>query len=232
MSLIVSVYVNEGIVMASDSRTTYVKKEGDLLRIGVHSNNSTKKTFLCPNQAGISTCGEASVLQKPITGYIEAFIREKITPDTPVNEMPQKIIEYFKTFDPIPQTNFIICGYERDQGKRIQRVYRVRLEGEAVKQIDTENQGATWDGETMTLVKLLKPVALRTGEKEFRELPHPEILWNFFTLQDAIDFARYAVKTTIDTMHFQNVVETVGGDVDVLVLKPDESFWINRKELQ
>jgi hypothetical protein len=50
------------------------------------------------------------------------------------------------------------------------------------------------------------------------------------TIQDAIDFAIYAVRTTIDTMRFQARPKNVGGPVDVLLISPDEPpRWIQRK---
>ena len=58
------------------------------------------------------------------------------------------------------------------------------------------------------------------------------ISFEYFTLQDAVDFARYAVETTIQTMHFKNVVETVGGEVDILVITPDETRWLQKAELK
>lgn len=62
-------------------------------------------------------------------------------------------------------------------------------------------------------------------------LPFEEILWSYFTLQDAVDFAKYAVETTIQTMRFKNVVETVGGSVDILVITPDETNWLQKEQL-
>ena len=84
MSFLIAVHVNEGIVLASDRRTTYTNTKeigGKVVqRIGIHTTNSTDKTFVCPNGAGISTCGDASLLGKPITGYIQEVIRTKIHP--------------------------------------------------------------------------------------------------------------------------------------------------------
>ena len=51
-------------------------------------------------------------------------------------------------------------------------------------------------------------------------------------MKDAVDFARYAVETTINTMRFKNVVETVGGNVDILVITPDETKWLQKTELK
>lgn len=72
---------------------------------------------------------------------------------------------------------------------------------------DTSAQGALWDGETSTLTRLVQDVWLRLDNGSCDPIPSEDILWNYFTLQDAVDFARYAVETTIQTMRFKNVVK-------------------------
>lgn len=62
--------------------------------------------------------------------------------------------------------------------------------------------------------------------KNFKQMPHFQIPWQFFTLQDAIDFAVYAIRTTIDSVRFLPRPKTVGGPIDVLVIRPHESEWI------
>ncbi len=239
MSLVVTVFVNEGIVMASDSRCTYNIMEKNtqqntvVHKLGVHTNNSTIKTFLCPNNNGLSVCGEASIKGKPITGFIESFIRERISPDTDIDEVPQKIINYFGRLDPKPNAMFTVAGYHKsgEGNNLVQRVYKVRLQDGKIDKLNTETQGATWEGESLTLTRLLQPVALKGRDGNYQDLPHSEIAWNFFTLQDAVDFCNYAIKTTIDTMHFQSVVETVGSPINTLVIKPEETRWIAKQEL-
>lgn len=87
-------------------------------------------------------------------------------------------------------------------------------------------------GEALVLSRLLQPVSLKNNDGSYTDLPAQTILWNFFTLQDAIDFAKYAVETTINTMRFQNVVETVGNPIDILVIQPEKDpFWISKKGL-
>ena len=66
------------------------------------------------------------------------------------------------------------------------------------------------------------------GEK----LPHFPVPYSFFTLQDAIDYAVYAVKVTIDTIRFQPRAKTVGGPIDVLVIKPQDALWVQMKKLR
>lgn len=236
MSFLIAVYVNEGIVLASDRRTTYsntVEVEGNVIqRIGIHTTNSTDKTFMCPNGSGISTCGEASLQGAPITGYIQEVIRTQISEDCDVEEIPNLLIQYFQQLPTVPDTNFIVAGYKSVDEKKVQKVYKVNVKTSTVTEVDTTNQGATWDGESLTLTRLLLNVALVDQNGNCNPLPFEPILFEYFTLQDAVDFARYAVETTIQTMRFKNVVETVGGEVDILVITPDETKWLQKAELK
>lgn len=236
MSFLIAVYVNEGIVLASDRRSTYSNTtviDGRVIqRVGIHTTNSTDKTFVCPNGVGISTCGEASLLGAPITGYIQELIRTQISEECDVEEIPNLLIQYFNKLATVPDTNFIVAGYQTVNEKKEQKIYKVNIKKRAIEVVDTVNQGATWDGETHTLTRLLKNVALVDENGNCNGLPLEPILFEYFTLQDAVDFARYAVETTIKTMRFKNVIETVGGEVDILVITPDETKWLQKAELK
>lgn len=235
MSFIISVHVKEGIVLASDSRTTYTKteKNGDTttVKIGTHITDTTNKTFLCPNQIGIATCGEASLAGTPITGYIEEFIREKLTDSTDVADVPSMLIDYFQTTPAVPNANFIVMGYHTVNNIKSQCGFWLNVKRKTITPIDTTSAGARWDGETKTLSKIIQNTYMRDKEGKEIALGATEVAWNLLTLQDAIDFAQYAVDITIKTMHYSNVVETVGGPIDILVIKPDCAFWIQHKDL-
>lgn len=236
MSFLIAVHVNEGIVLASDRRTTYTNTQTidniTVQRIGIHTTNSTDKTFICPNGAGISCCGDASLLGKPITGFIQDMIRSEISEKCQIEDMPQLIIDYFGKLSMIPDTNFVVAGYDSVDGQKVQTIFKLNVKSKKTERIDTSSQGATWDGETLTLTRLIQNVAVKTADNHYLDLPFEEILWSYFTLQDAIDFARYAVETTIQTMRFKNVVETVGGAVDVLVITPDKTAWLQKESLK
>ena len=145
MSFLIAVYVNEGIVLASDRRTTYssIQSAGNTIyrNFGIHVTNSTDKTFICPNGAGISTCGDSSILGKPITGYIQDMIRTQIIETCYVKDIPQIIIDYFNELPTVPDTNFLIAGYD-ETGKK-QLLYKVNVKSKDCSIIDTTNQGAT-----------------------------------------------------------------------------------------
>lgn len=235
MSLIVCVFVGEGIVLASDSRATYNRleetKEKTVQTLGIHTTDSTYKTFLCPNHIGISVCGEVSIENKPITGYIEAFIRERMREDTEVDEVPQALIEYFSRFEPVPNSNFFVAGYKKVGSDYEKRLWNLNIKTAKAKREGTENQGASWSGEVDVLARLLSPAQVRKPDGSTVDFKAFDISWNYFTLQDAVDFAEFAIRTTVDTMKFQNRLKTVGGPIDLLILKPGEAYWLQRKTL-
>ena len=235
MSFLIAVHVNEGIVFASDRRVTYTNTQTigtmTIQRIGIHSTNSTNKTFMCPNGAGIATCGDASLAGKPITGFIQEMIRTKIDKETSVENIPQIIVDYFNDLSTVPDTHFIVAGYSMEEAEKKQLIYKINVKTKAIEKQDTSSQGATWDGEIATLTRLIQNVAVKDVKGNYIDLPFEDILWSYFTLQDAVDFARYAVETTIQTMRFKNVIETVGGKVDILIITPEETKWLQKEEI-
>ena len=79
---------------------------------------------------------------------------------------------------------------------------------------------------------LLQPVFIRHERSgRYIPIPHFGVQWRYFTLQDAIDYSMYAVRTTIDTMRFHPRPKTVGGLIDILVIKPHEASWVQRNKL-
>lgn len=77
MSLIVTVWTTEGIVMGSDSRISFSSQIAPNIPVNIQTGNyfdTQEKTFLCPNNCGISTCGAASLQNKNIAGYIYDFV--------------------------------------------------------------------------------------------------------------------------------------------------------------
>ena len=236
MSFIITLYVQEGIVMASDSRLTVKRleqRDSHDVQISVPQSDANYKTFLAPGNVGISTFGAADINGIPISGYIESFISERLSIGTiPLLQVPQLILDYFRSLSPVPDTSFHIAGYTTENGRRIPHVCFVNLTEQVINQINQPGQqGATWGGECDILSRLLNTVGTIGQDKTVIPIPAYPIDWQFFTLQDAIDFAIYAERTTIDSMRFQTREKTVGGPIDVLVIKPNRAFWVARKEL-
>jgi 20S proteasome alpha/beta subunit len=230
-------YVREGIVMASDSRLTLNteqrKEEKQVVQIAVGQSDSNYKTFLTPNNIGISTYGTAEIKGVPIAGYIESFMIEHLSTKKNIDQVPRLLLGYFQQFQPPPSTQFHVAGYKEEQSQQHQHVWHVDVANNKIGQLNPPGKpGASWGGEADILARLIQPVAIVDNQNEAGQpLPYFPIPWQFFTLQDAIDFCIFAVRSTIDAIRFQPRPKTVGGPIDVLVIKPDKAFWVQRKEL-
>ncbi len=238
MSFVMTLYVREGTVMAADSRlslnaTQQSPGSQPVLQLGVAQSDSTLKTFLTPQNVGISTYGAADVQGVPITGFIESFINDVLANGQyEVDEAATKLLEYFRALAGPPVTWFHVAGYKVVNGIPEQQVWVVSVGDDTRTRVNPPGeQGAAWGGESDILMRILQQTATQDNQGNYQPLPYHQIPWNFFTLQDAIDFAIYAVRTTIDTMRFQPRPKTVGGPIDVLVIKPTEASWVQRKEL-
>ncbi len=242
MSLIVTMFVREGIVMSSDSRLTLNSQQGQpglqfVQQLAVSQSDTNNKTFLAPNNIGISTCGAADINGVPIGGFIESFIAENLQAEpatVEVDQVPTLLLNYFRALPVSPATLFHVAGYKKEQEKFVQHVYSVDVQQASITRVNLVGvfgeQGAAWNGETDILTRLVNPVYLQAGTN-YQQLPTYAIPFHFFTLQDAIDFSVYAIATTIDSMRFMPRAKTVGGPIDVLVIKPQTAEWIQKKEL-
>lgn len=233
MSFIITVYTNEGIVMASDSRSTtsvtQMLPNGTVANsLGVQVTDTTYKTFAFDDRIGISTCGAATIDNKPITGYIEKFLLENKNKGLSVHDTSEVLLNHFSILSPADDIHFFVAGYGDSDAPVVEQVLTKTLQ---IIPVDVRSKGAVWDGETIIFTRLVKPVILNNLNGTYMDLPTYATNFDFFTLQDAIDYAEYAIDVTIKTMKFQNCVKTVGGPIDILVIKPDKVFWVQRKEL-
>lgn len=68
--------------------------------------------------------------------------------------------------------------------------------------------------------------------KREKELSAPQPAWGTLSLQDAIDYADFLLRTTADYQRFAPVIPSVGGPVDIALVTQYGGFqWIRRKEL-
>ena len=235
MSFIITLYVREGMVMASDSRLSLNRtrpEEGKrVLETAICQSDAVYKTCLAQGRIGISTYGAADVQGVPIAGFIESFLNEHLPENCPVDEVPAKLLGYFRSLAGPPDTGFLVAGYKANGRAMEQHLWEVTVAANECCRVNAPgNHGASWRGVTDVLARLIQPVGVQ-AEGKFEPYPSYSIEWGYFTLQDAIDYAIFAVKVTIDEMRFHTRAETVGGPIDVLVIKPHEAFWVQHKEL-
>jgi hypothetical protein len=242
MSLIITVYVPEGIIMASDSRQYLTMEgktpEGKDFKVETPTSDAVTKTILLEDQrTGISNFGADLLAGIPIASHIKKFVEEEMTAADDITSIPKKLVNYFRKSFPEADTGFHVAGYKKEIKISIPHVYfchvgRNIVERRNIMPDDSIRYGAIWSGQIDIITSIINPVIIKDeqGHDKVIRAAAP-IIWDTVTLQDAIDFSIYAIQTTIDTMRFQARPKTVGGPIDVLLLTPEEVRWIQRKEL-
>ncbi|MBQ1893082.1 MAG: hypothetical protein II155_03140 [Clostridia bacterium] len=218
MSIMCSVYVPEGIVLAADSRMTgnimLKTPDGKTQQQGMFSiSDNAQKVFLLGKvRVGVASCGAAVLENKTISDYLRIFEIEEVTPRDTVTDVAKKLQAYaYKHF---PHVNFFVCGYDEDEPF----VYDV---GKELKRINMDNgnirYASSWSGEQLAITKLLN------------SQPPTPINHNLMPLKDAVDFADFLIDITIKLQRFETKPKTCGGDIDILVLTKDDAFWYRHK---
>ncbi len=235
MSIMCAVFVPDGIVMAADSRQTVgitqVTRPAPSAQAGeptvlnrmnapnqppvqmlAQSDNAQKLMLLSKVKVGISACGIGILKGKTVSDFIRSFEIDSVREGDTVTSVANKLQAYAMEF--FPQVNFFVCGYEQEEPF----VYSVNKE---IKRSNIENgklrYASVWSGEQAAITKLLNG--------------NPPMLVNhvLMPLKDAVDFAEFLIDLTIKSQRFEMKMATCGGDIDLLVLTKDESFWYRHK---
>jgi hypothetical protein len=238
MSFIVVVYVREGIVMAADSRLTLsMERKQDsksLQHVAVSLSDSSRKLFLTTGGVGLAAFGQAEIGGMPLAGFIDSFIRGQ---DDEMLSSPHSLsnglLKYMSSFNPVPLTQFYVAGYDNDSNEPKQTILQVNVQNESIELKNPDGTpGATWGGEGDILGRIVQPARIINQDgTNGSEFPRHQIPFQFFTLQDAIDFSLFAMQATSGAIRFQTRPKSVGGPIDILYIMPTESMWIQQKSL-
>jgi hypothetical protein len=123
------------------------------------------------------------------------------------------------TFSPF---GFHIVGFSPDaKGSLTPKTALVSIGKTPVVKI-FESIGCAWSGDG-------RVVGLLWGNTG---TPFANANFEVFSLQDAIDYAKFLIRTTADYQRFSGRLPTVGGDIDIALVTNHRGFqWIAQKEL-
>ncbi|WP_127506273.1 hypothetical protein [Paenibacillus humicus] len=214
MTLINAVYVPTGIVLSGDSRTTIFREHTQYVL-----SDSSNKVFVLFNRFGVATSGDAFVNGKPIEHFIKDFEFLNTTEIKSTHDFAELMLKYFKEQTPLPRVNLIVVGYDES----VPFVYSVVTQNNHLEKVNSYDDGSTSYGMfrsgDIEIVNRLTPNNV--------DVPH----YNAWNLQDAVDYSRHLVRTTIDQLRFEPRFPTVGGQIDTLVITPKETKFLSKKEL-
>lgn len=262
MTLNVSLRVPDGIVLASDSLATLmslvnqkVNVEGNCQSCGAKVEikdvqtppmtvpSSTwpyaQKMYPIQERYGLATYGSGFVNNRSIYNHIiELADRFPASADNEdhLEKMTRFIVDYFRDQllaewkktgvdvnlqpDDFHPFGFQLCGFTKDpNGDPVPHTHLLRM-GKTPSITKIDSIGCTWSGDG-SVVGLLWPKT-GVGAANFQA----------FSLQDAIDYAKFLIRTTADFQRFSGRLPTVGGEIDIALITNRRGFrWIEQKPL-
>ena len=231
MSLVVTVYVPSGIVMAADSRMSVLRSEdreenGEIRRVAqqlVLSDHAYKVVELRKVGVGASAYDAGVIADQPVDSHIHRFEEEVLTPDDDVSAVAEKFLQYFQSNFPNVGVGYHLAGYIVEGKVSVPYV----LVGHTTRETNIRRVNATADGKLQYGVVRAGDVLVANRLIDQNHLP----LFAAMPLQEAIDYAVHLIRTTIDTLRFEPRFPSVGGPIDVLVIRPSGIQWVQQKQL-
>jgi hypothetical protein len=260
VTVLVSVKINDGVVMAADSASSYAN--------GMVYNNSRKIVNLregLPVGAmvtGAGGIGNESIetllkdLSSRFCGKDNAYSEWELDPDSySMHGIALRVRRFLFEEKSVPHgattwTKLRLCGYSA--GRPLAEVWEINLMGDRCPEpscIQAEQEfGLRWDGEYEALDRLIFGLGTRFNEfainhglsgqqaVELREKLVPDLYELLFIeampMRDAIELARYLVETTIGFVKYSvSRPKTVGGPIEIAAISKHEGFqWAQRRD--
>jgi hypothetical protein len=183
---------------------------------------------------GVAVYGTPFLDGRTVESHIREFEKTRIVGEETVEEVSNKLKEFFhdvikrdvKDLTKIPEkkvvTGFQVAGYDKEDA-RIGKTFLVTIGREAkVEPTHTAGYGVNFGGDGRVVSKLWR---------EDPDLPIAKPMYQALNFQDAIDYAIFLIRTTIEYQRFATMVPVVGGDIDVAIITHHGGFkWIQHKE--
>ena len=216
MSLLVTVVVNDGIVMAADSRTTWSHNDGTITY-----QDGTHKLFQYNDKIAISTCRNASVNRQTIEYHFNKF-KEKY-PDLTIHKIPKQLKDYFLKLKSDCNIAFFVVGYDQNNKPAGYRVYTQ----EKSERLSVSYPTSYWLGDRNFASRTFGKVYVKKGTK-YIEHEDYNLQLNKYSLLDAVKYATFMIEASSKYQEFFDVKKTIGGPIDVLIIQKSGSYWYSK----
>jgi hypothetical protein len=252
MTVVVGVAAPDGLILAADSRTTLT--DGTRHRI---ASDYTQKVYPVCDRVGVATYGQNGIGDRTIAGLMDEFVSQ-LSDDTAHTvdgiaealgaffderyraETPTEEVQQWEQSGLFP-LGFLVTGYGADG---IGKMRDVSIPGPALGEgeITTAQLGVSWRGQTDVIRRLVYgfdgDLFVGAGHEIPDDLREPigslayQLLFPI-TMQDAVDFACFLIRTTIDMQRFSDGTAAspgelpgCGGPIRVLAITREGTQWI------
>jgi len=254
MTLVVSLRIPDGLVLAADSQSTTVGKFGlkaDIkalcpsckneielknlqmppLPIASSTHSFAQKLFPFKDKFGVASFGAGILNKKTIFYHVENLQEKNKKKDF---ETVSDVAEEFKIY------------FDDQLKKQIPNIEKMPKEvyplGFQIVGYDND-EGKTKEvliGNKSKINEYKGIGCTVSGDRyvvsnlwDLKKIdPGKIIIYETLSLQDAVDYAEFLIETTARYQRFANIIPTVGGEIDVALITPFRNFvWIKRKKL-
>jgi 20S proteasome alpha/beta subunit len=257
MTVIVSVKINDGIVMASDSASTFTNTQ-------VYEHAEKILNLVKGLPIGVMVTGDGGIGNESLTTLLKDLRKRfgdrqdamYLDPASyTIDVVAHRLHEFLFKEKSLPAggtANILlrVCGYSA--GRPLPEVWQVQLQGAApyeVLLVHPEGDfGVNWDGQYDALNRLIlgtptnfDEIAIEWGMSRqdagrlgaaVRQKSHETLAIPTMPIQDAIDLARYLVEVAIGFTKFSIMKQpkAVGGPIEIAVITKHEGFrWVQSK---
>ncbi|MBP0495566.1 hypothetical protein [Roseomonas indoligenes] len=261
MTIIVSVKINDGVVMAADSAGTMASGQ-----VYAHANKITNLYEGLP--IGAMSTGAGGIANESVETLLKDLRRRLagLDPDhadwrlDPASYTLEEVAQRLRAFlfeEKVlacaegTALQLRVCGYSA--GRPLAEVWEVNIIDRACPSprciMGEEGFGVLWDGQYEALNRLILGTGFEIGAALARHgIPkgqastlQAQLVGDLYAtlsapampIQDAIDLARYLVETTIGFVRFAVFLpKSVGGAVQIAAITKHEGFrWVQRPAL-
>jgi len=230
MTLVVCCYCPNGIVVSADSRTTGTQLQqianpqnpkGAPISVQVPFvvSDSARKLYSVADRYMVATWGDAFLNGLPVSHHINDFaIAAQANLPATVHDCAQALLAHLAALKPTQGLGLLVAGYDGTTPA----VFEVKVASGSVLQHNLNPStkavqfGLFWGGDGDIVGRLMSKV---------------NVPLDAMNLQDAVDFTRHLIRTTIDQMRFEARIATVGGPIDTLTATQVRVRFVARKEL-
>ena len=258
MTVIVSVKINDGIVMASDSASTFTNTQ-------VYDHAEKIVNLVKGLPIGVMATGDGGIGSESLTTLLKDLgkrLADKqdsmyLDPSSyTMADVAGRVHQFLFAEKSIPSggaANILlrVCGYSA--GRPLPEVWQVQLQGAISYQLllvhAETNFGINWDGQYDALNRLVLGVPTDLEEwatdwgmhqtdahnlgGAIRQRAQETLAIPTMPIQDAIDLARYLVEVTMGFIKFSigKQPKTVGGTIEIAAITKHEGFrWVQRQQ--
>ncbi len=238
MSFVLVVFNRLSVVLASDSRQTVMihaqTPEGKSLPpFETIGTDFMPKIFLCQkNHVGVGVYGDVILEGERIDSVLNRFFESDVDELDTVLGTAQKLADFYASNYQAARTSFYVAGFEKHMRESIPYVYSFSTPSPSIHRLnylekeDRYLSSCTWGGEGDVLDLLLNGWSVRHSDGSIIQVPRYAYLFHLMGERDLVDFAEFAVRTTIDAIRFQARKKNVGGPIQILLLNAEGARWI------